>query len=84
MVLVYSLQEHRYKYNCPVVVAGLAAWEDYNCLMEGKFEAAVISHMRVEVALMRRVLHYFVVWLVAVDCMNNQLVVVYFEVAFEA
>lgn len=83
-VLVYSLQERRYKYNCPVVVVGLAAWEGYNCLMEGKFEAAAVSHMRVEVAMMRKVLHYFVVWLVEVDCMNNQLVVVYFEVAFEA
>jgi len=66
-----------------VAVVELVAWEGYNCLMEGNFEAAVVSHMRVEVAMMRRVLHYFVVWLVVVDCMNNQLVVVYFEVAVE-
>jgi len=52
-------------------------------LTEGKFEAAVVSHMRVEVAMMRGVLHYFVVWLVVVDCMNNQPAVVYFEVGFE-
>lgn len=82
-VSVYSSQEHRYKYNCPVVVVGLAAWEGYNCLTEGKFEAAGVCHMRVEVAMMRGVSHYFVLWLVVVDCMNNQSAVVYFEVAFE-
>lgn len=61
MVLVYSLPERRYKCNCPVVAVGLAAWEGYNCLTEWKIVAAVVSHMRVEVAMMRRVLHYFVV-----------------------
>lgn len=61
MVLVYSLQERQYKYNCPEAVVGLVAWEDYNCLMEQKFEAAAVFHMRAEVVMMRKVLHYFVV-----------------------
>lgn len=80
---MYSLQERQYKYNCPEVVFGLAAWEGYNCLMEEKFEVAEVSHMLVEVAMMREALHYFVVQLVVVDCMNNQPVVEHFELAFE-
>jgi len=58
---MYSLPERRYKYNCPVVVVGLAAWEGYKCLTEGKIVAAVVYRMRVEVAMVRVVSHYFVV-----------------------
>ena len=39
----------------------------------------MVSHTMVEGAMMRGVLHYFVV----VDYMNNQPVVAYFEFAFE-
>jgi hypothetical protein len=61
VVLVYSIPEHQYKYNCLVVLVGLVAWEGYNCLTEGMFEAVVVSHTLVEVVTMRGLLHYFVV-----------------------